>query len=81
MPHLYVWGDYCDDHAAWKGYKAQVLQHCELMRDREGRIFQLDLPSEGIRGNSHMPMMDDNSDDVASLVSAWLLKEVSMASE
>ncbi|MCQ2006322.1 alpha/beta fold hydrolase [Rhizobium sp. NRK18] len=81
VPHLYVWGDYCDDHAAWKGYKAKVLQHCELMRDRGGRIFQLDLPKEGIRGNSHMPMMDDNSDHVATLVADWLLKEAKLISE
>lgn len=26
----------------------------------------------GIRGNSHMPMMDDNSDDIAARIGAWI---------
>ena len=32
----------------------------------------MELPQEGIRGNSHMLMMDDNSDAVAERVCAWL---------
>jgi ABC-type proline/glycine betaine transport system substrate-binding protein len=30
------------------------------------------LESLGIRGNSHLMMMDDNSDDIAHLVANWL---------
>jgi hypothetical protein len=32
----------------------------------------LSLPDEGITGNSHMLMMDDNNDDVLARVHAWL---------
>ena len=32
----------------------------------------MDLPAMGIKGNSHMLMMDRNSDDVARLVHEWL---------
>ena len=32
----------------------------------------IDLPALGIRGNSHFPMMDDNSDTVAALVQEWI---------
>ncbi len=32
----------------------------------------IDLPARGIHGNSHFPMMDDNSDAVAALVQDWI---------
>jgi len=32
----------------------------------------IDLPERGIRGNSHMVMMDRNGDQVAALVQDWL---------
>ena len=32
----------------------------------------VDLPDAGIRGNSHMVMMDKNSDQVAELIQKWL---------
>jgi hypothetical protein len=32
----------------------------------------IDLPAQGITGNSHMIMMDRNSDQVAALVQQWL---------
>ena len=31
-----------------------------------------DMPAEGVRGNSHMIMMDTNSDDVARRINAWM---------
>ena len=30
------------------------------------------LPLQGIKGNSHMVMMDKNSDQVADYIQAWL---------
>jgi len=30
------------------------------------------LPERGIRGNSHMLMMDDNSDQIAALIQEWI---------
>jgi hypothetical protein len=30
------------------------------------------MPAEGVRGNSHMIMMDTNSDDVARRIDAWM---------
>ncbi|MDF3834768.1 hypothetical protein P3W85_17645 [Cupriavidus basilensis] len=32
----------------------------------------VDLPALGIRGNSHMAMMDRNADQVAELVQSWM---------
>ena len=33
----------------------------------------IDLPDIGLKGNSHMIMMDRNSDQVADLIQKWLL--------
>ncbi|MDT0684317.1 alpha/beta fold hydrolase [Roseicyclus sp. F158] len=77
VPHLYVWGDYCDDHPAWATYKSDAIAHSEKLRALGGTASHLDLPERGIRGNSHMPMMDDNSGDVLSLVSDWLATQPS----
>ena len=35
----------------------------------------LDLPKAGIRGNSHMLMMDRNNLQVAGLIQDWLAKQ------
>ena len=32
----------------------------------------LDLPAEGIAGNSHMLMMDTNSDEIAARILEWV---------
>jgi hypothetical protein len=37
-----------------------------------GTADLLDLPARGIYGNSHMLMMDRNSDEVAGLVQTWM---------
>ena len=34
-----------------------------------------DLPKMGIKGNTHMLMMDRNSDEIAKLVSDWIGKQ------
>ncbi len=34
----------------------------------------VDLPERGVRGNSHMVMMDRNSDQVAEVVQEWLAR-------
>lgn len=36
------------------------------------KVDWIDLPQLGIRGNSHMIMMDRNSDQVAALVQQWM---------
>jgi hypothetical protein len=43
-----------------------------LLRRQRVTADLLDLPAEGIRGNSHNPMMDTNSDEVAGLILDWL---------
>jgi hypothetical protein len=40
-----------------------------------GKIDWLDLPKAGLRGNSHMLMMDRNSDEIAKRVHDWLSQQ------
>jgi len=76
-PQLLVRGDFLDeDHldqvpvyrnlvAAWADYRAAAT--------RAGvRVDVLDLVGSGITGNTHMVMCDDNSHQVAALLSEWL---------
>jgi pimeloyl-ACP methyl ester carboxylesterase len=72
VPHLVVWGDFIAGDAAWTDNRARVARYWEALARAGGRAEVLDLPAEGIHGNSHFPMMDDNSDAVAALVERWL---------
>ena len=36
----------------------------------------MNLPAMGIKGNSHMLMMDDNNDQIADMINDWLVKKV-----
>jgi len=38
-----------------------------------GKGDVLDLPKTGVKGNSHMLMMDKNSDDIAGVIQKWLV--------
>jgi hypothetical protein len=40
-----------------------------------GKVEVVDLPNAGIRGNSHMLMMDRNNLQVAALIQDWLAKQ------
>ena len=37
-----------------------------------GSVDVVDLPQAGIKGNSHMIMMDKNNAEVAGLIQSWL---------
>lgn len=72
---LLMMGDFITFSPAWQelGRKAEMAQR--QWGDASGRAETLDLPGRGLRGNSHMPMMDRNSDAVAALLVEWLDQE------
>ncbi|KAF7188142.1 putative secreted lipase [Pseudocercospora fuligena] len=60
---LVVWGEYIEGHAMWTPLKSAM----------EGaNVEELLLPNVGVRGNSHFPMSDQNSDKVWKQISHWL---------
>ena len=43
------------------------------LKDAGGSVDVVDLPDVGIKGNSHMMMMDKNSDEIAGMIQKWLV--------
>jgi pimeloyl-ACP methyl ester carboxylesterase len=76
VPMLMVWGDNLDSPPVWP----KLVPILSAFRDRlsalGANVDWMDLPARGIRGNSHMIMMDRNSDQVATLISDWISKNV-----
>jgi len=75
IPLLIVWGDFHDKHATWQKIRPQPEKWAAAIKESGGTVETFDLPKMGIKGNTHMLMMDGNSDDIAKLVGAWILKQ------
>ena len=75
IPHLVVWGDYIEGNVFWTRGRTQVAAWQERIRAAGGVADTLDLPAAGIRGNSHMMMMDSNSNEVAARVQQWMVQQ------
>jgi hypothetical protein len=48
------------------------LDYAEAVRTAGGKVDVVNLPETGIKGNSHMLMMDRNNAQVADLIQKWL---------
>jgi pimeloyl-ACP methyl ester carboxylesterase len=72
VPHLVVWGDRVNDQPFWGRIRANIERWQGQIRAAGGTADTLDMPAEGVHGNSHMLMMDTNSDEVAGRIQAWM---------
>ena len=72
IPVLMIYGDYIEGDPRWPAIRARGIAFAEEVRAAGGSVEVVDLPAQGIRGNSHMIMMDRNGDEVAALVQDWL---------
>jgi len=72
VPHLFVWGDNLAQNEGWGKLRRAPDQYRAALLARGATADLLDLPAQGIHGNSHMPMMDRNSDQVAARIQAWM---------
>ncbi len=75
VPHLVVWGDHIRENAFWNRIRPNIERWQGQIRAAGGTADTLDLPAEGLAGNSHMLMMDTNSDEVAARVQAWMARQ------
>ena len=75
MPHLIVWGDFRDKVAVWRQFPIAPTRYRDALVAAGGKADVFDLPLMGIKGNTHMLMMDRNSDDVAKLIHDWIAKQ------
>ena len=71
-PHLFVWGDYLETQDLWRKIFPMVDLYRAGLRAAGVRADVLELPKLGIRGNSHLLMMDRNSEQIAGFVQRWL---------
>ena len=75
VPQLFIWGDFIDDAPFWRTATPNVRRYADALARNGGVSDWMPLPELGIRGNSHMPMMDRNSDAIAGMVQDWLTRQ------
>ena len=72
-PILIVYGDNAKEHPRWSKIRQGGVDYAEVLKSAGGSVDIVDLPDHGMNGNSHMIMMDKNSDQVAALIQKWLV--------
>jgi pimeloyl-ACP methyl ester carboxylesterase len=72
IPTLIVYGDFIDRDSRWPKIRAAGIEFGDSIRKAGGHVDVVDLPSIGIKGNSHMMMMDRNNAEVAGVIQKWL---------
>jgi hypothetical protein len=75
IPTLFVYGDYIEQDARWPQIRKNGTAFGEAIAAAGGNVQVVNLPQAGIRGNSHMLMMDRNNQEVAALIQQWLEKQ------
>jgi pimeloyl-ACP methyl ester carboxylesterase len=71
-PQLIVAGDFIGAAPVYHGLSETWRGYLDTVTRAGGRGDYYDLPALGHPGNSHMLMMDENSDAVADIVAGWL---------
>src|SRR6516162_10098194 len=72
-PILVVYGDNAKNHPRWSKIRQGGVDYAAVLKSAGGSIDVVDLPDVGIKGNSHMMMMDKNKAEIADLIQKWLL--------
>ena len=74
VPTLMVFGDYTEGASGPNGDERRNVcnQSVDAIKTAGGTATFLYLPALGIKGNSHMLMMDKNNSEIADLIIGWL---------
>ena len=75
VPILTIYGDYIEQDSRWPKIRQNGVDFITAVNAAGGRAEIVDLPKIGIRGNSHMIMMDRNNEQVAGIIQDWLEKQ------
>ena len=75
VPVLMIFGDNVDLHPRWVAYRKLDLDSAAAVRAAGGKVDVISLPDVGIKGNSHMVMMDKNNGAVADVIQRWLVEQ------
>ena len=73
IPVLCLYGDINTD--LWKGIRAQGAQFRDRLAAQGNDVTWIEMPDRGVRGNTHMIMMDKNSAQVAQTIMEWMKKK------
>jgi pimeloyl-ACP methyl ester carboxylesterase len=71
IPIAVIYGDNAKEHPRWGQIRRNVAGYADAIRSAGGSVDMIDLPDIGIKGNTHMAMMDRNSDQVAEVIQKW----------
>jgi hypothetical protein len=72
-----MFGDFFGSSVSdWPGRMAECLDAVTRIKAAGGVAENIYLPNRGIRGNSHMLMMDLNNQQLADVILAWLADNV-----
>jgi hypothetical protein len=71
-PILTIYGDHIEQDSRWPALRQTQMKLNELYRQAGAQVDVINLPEVGIKGNSHMLMMDRNNQQIAQLIQDWL---------
>ena len=69
---LFIMGDFIEANPFWIDLMERTQNAVDGLTGAGAEASLVHLPKQGILGNSHMLMMDRNSDQVADLAIEWL---------
>ena len=77
IPQLYVYGDFMSEkyepvHSWVQSIRENSARWRKYLDELNADYTWMDLPEWGIKGNSHMLMMDNNNDEIAGMIFKWL---------
>lgn len=75
IPVLMVFGDNIEQDARWPAIRKTATDFGDKIKAAGGSVDVINLPTIGIKGNSHMMMMDKNNLEVAQVIQDWLTKK------
>jgi len=74
-PILILYGDYITKDNRWFEHKKNTQNSLKDIELNNKNIETILLPELNIYGNSHLPMMDKNSDEIAEVIQEWLVSK------
>jgi hypothetical protein len=75
VPTVMIFGDYILKDARWPKIRQNDYDFADAIRAGGGKVDVINLPEIGIKGNSHMMMMDKNNGEIADVIEKWLTEK------
>ena len=75
MPILIIYGDFIELSSRWTDERNATRNIAGLVEAAGGDVTFVDLPAQGVYGNSHMLMMDRTNARVEQIIYCWMLSK------